>query len=84
MESRQVVRKASTARCVGHLVSAVQTVKRAGANWADTVALGWRLAAEFDQADISEANQIRERLMATQPRPTPGDIRPLSATAKAA
>jgi hypothetical protein len=69
----------STERYLGNLASAVRALTRAGAGWAETVALAWRLAAEVDHANIAEGNQISgsQRLQAWD------DVWPLSAAAGA-
>jgi hypothetical protein len=82
MKSGQGVGKITTARCLGDLVSAVRTVTRAGASWAETVALGWRLAAEFDHANIYEGNEISESRLGSQQRQTQGDVRTLAAVGR--
>jgi hypothetical protein len=84
MKSGQMVGKVTTARCLGHLASAARTVTRAGANWADTVALGWRLAAEFDPASINAGQAIPVSQVGSQQWQPQADVRPLSATARAA
>jgi hypothetical protein len=70
-------------RSLGNLLSAVRAVTRTGSNWAETVALGWRLGTEFDRGNVNEANQISGSRLGSQQRQTQGDAWPLPVTAGA-
>jgi hypothetical protein len=83
MKSGQRFRRANPERSLGNLLSAVRAVTRTGANWAETVALGWRLATEFDHASINEGNQISGSRLGSQQRQTQDDAWPLPVTAGA-
>lgn len=61
-------RRVNAERCLGHLVSAVRAVTGAGASWAETVALGWRLA--------NQAYEISGSQPGSQQRQAQVDVRP--------
>jgi hypothetical protein len=80
MKSGQRFRRANPERSLGNLLSAVRAVTRTGSNWAETVALGWRLGTEFDRADVNEGNQISGSRLGSQQWQTQGDAWPLPVT----